>query len=390
MSNIGYHEYINEIYSSSPLVKIKERELAAEKNNYESVTRYYFPKISGDSKYKEREDGSKITESKLSASIVVYDDTTPNRIKESLIKLENAKLNVLKVKEQLKGGVTEQLINISYYNKLKDNAMTLKKEAESLLDKIKNKNNYGIVGSSDVQQAELLVKRIETEINLIEKNLIFAISTVESLSGVIYPSNGVEVPEIILDKISEYADEVSDADLADNLEYRGLLYAADAMKQNSKQQNSLFNVSLIAEQRYDDSIKVEKDSFIGVQVSFNIFDYDKLKASSSKVEIYESLLYSLDMKHRELLAAYKTNGLEKNSLMAELSDLNIQKKLTEKIMNSQMKGYDVGNVSFYEMLNTRFDFFNIERRISDAQMANKNNDLQKLIMTGRIFSLSSI
>lgn len=60
---------------------------------------------------------------------------------------------------------------------------------------------------------------------------------------------------------------------------------ASAAKFNAWQQDSLVQVSLVAEERYNNSQRIDKDSWGGVQVSVNLFDYDKKDCQSNRYEV---------------------------------------------------------------------------------------------------------
>ncbi|HFW0044409.1 TPA: TolC family protein, partial [Salmonella enterica subsp. enterica serovar Waycross] len=112
---------------------------------------------------------------------------------------------------------------------------------------------------------------------------------------------------------------------------------ADAAKFNAWQQDSLVQVSLVAEERYNNSQRVDKDSWGGIQVAVNLFDYDKKIARQTGIKAYQVLKTKMDFKYKELLAKMKSLQLTINSNEKELQGLVDQSKTTEVILANQKR-----------------------------------------------------
>ncbi|MGL4585286.1 MAG: TolC family protein [Flavobacterium sp.] len=385
--SIGYGDYIEFLYNESPLVATKLHEVEAEREASSAVNKFYMPKINASSTYKEKENISAVVESKVTANSVLFDDVISNKIRESELRLLNAELGVKKIKEQIKFDVTDALVNIKYYMDLNIKSKELRGDAILLLSNIKNKVNAGVASETDLQLAELLVQKIDGEINVIDKNLALLRSKVEVVSGVPYPKENVELGELVEQKILGYSERSSYENVVKNYDYIGLNLQSEIAKENANQQNSLYNVSLVAELRYDDNKKSDTDSYVGAQVTVNLFDYDKIKAKSSRDAIFSSLKMSAEMKRRELVYSYQANDLELRAVEGEIKDLLKQRDLVKMIIDNQLPNYDIGRSSFYEMLRTRFDYFIIERDLADLFISKVSIELAKMRLTGYMTEL---
>ncbi|HFV9960529.1 TPA: TolC family protein, partial [Salmonella enterica subsp. enterica serovar Waycross] len=162
---------------------------------------------------------------------------------------------------------------------------------------------------------------------------------------------------------------------------------ADAAKFNAWQQDSLVQVSLVAEERYNNSQRVDKDSWGGIQVAVNLFDYDKKIARQTGIKAYQVLKTKMDFKYKELLAKMKSLQLTINSNEKELQGLVDQSKTTEVILANQKREYNISQSSYYEMLNTQYDYFALERKMIEMKISDAINKVSLLQISGELLSL---
>ncbi|HGB3420267.1 TPA: TolC family protein, partial [Salmonella enterica subsp. enterica serovar Waycross] len=199
------------------------------------------------------------------------------------------------------------------------------------------------------------------------------------------PAQGVYLPDNIIDKINNY--KINDKKIYNNLDYKLLSEQADAAKFNAWQQDSLVQVSLVAEERYNNSQRVDKDSWGGIQVAVNLFDYDKKIARQTGIKAYQVLKTKMDFKYKELLAKMKSLQLTINSNEKELQGLVDQSKTTEVILANQKREYNISQSSYYEMLNTQYDYFALERKMIEMKISDAINKVSLLQISGELLSL---
>ncbi|EFU2790045.1 TolC family protein, partial [Salmonella enterica] len=172
-----------------------------------------------------------------------------------------------------------------------------------------------------------------------------------------------------------------------NFEYLQLSYQAEETKQNAEQQNSLLSVSLVGEDRRKNHRRIEDDSYVGVSVDLNIFDFDKVMNKQQKINQYKSTKARMDQKYKELTGQLKLFELQYNSSEVELKNYLMQLETTKKIIESQRQEYNIAKISYYEMLNTEFDYFQLQEKIADQNIKKMSNRLSVLALLGRLIKL---
>ncbi|WP_370602690.1 MULTISPECIES: TolC family protein [Citrobacter freundii complex] len=380
-----YTSFINNMYQESDVVRAKALELEAELLRANQTSYYFLPKITADSKYKTDPGRGDIFDSKFSANALIYSTSITERFKEKDSKIRGAEISLLKEKENLYRSVVENLIGIKYYTSLDAKANKLERTAIDLYNQIEGRYLSGIAKASDVEQARLLIQKIKTESESINKEIELLKANIELSTGIKFPERGVELPNNILNKIDGY--NTGEENIRNNLDYKLMNAQALAAKSNAKQQDTLMQVSLVADEKYNNSMRVEKDSYVGVQVTLNIFDFDKKIASRAGMLSYQTLKTKMDFKYKELFAKLRSLQLTSNSNEKELQGLEEQRKTTGMILASQKREYNISQSSYYEMLNTQYDYFVLERKISEIKIAYAINKVSLLQVSGELLSL---
>lgn len=383
-SDDDYVSFVNNMYQESDVIKSKALDLEAELLRAQQTNLYFLPKIAADSKYKTDDVRNAIFDSKITANSLIYSTSIIDRFKEKDSKVRAAEISLSREKEGLYKSIVENLIGIKYYNNLNVQAAKLEQTAIDLYNQIEARYSSGVAKISDVEQARLLVQKIKTESESINKEIELLKANIELSTGISFPA-GVELPDSILSKINSHS--INEKDIYNNLDYKILIEQADAAKFNANQQDSLMQVSLVAEEKYSNSQRVGKDSYAGVQVSMNIFDFDKKIASKAGMFAYKSLKSKMDFKYKELLARMKSLQLTLKSNEKEISGLEAQRKTTEMILASQRREYNISQSSYYEMLNTQYDYFALERRISEMKISYAINKVSLLQVSGELLRL---
>lgn len=382
---LHYADFINEMYQESDMIKAKALELESELLRAKQTDLYFLPKISAEGKYKTDTSRGDITDSKITASSLIFSTTITDRFKEKNSRIHSTELSLLKEKENLYKSLVENLIGIKYYNNLEVKAKKLEQTAIDLYRQIEVRYLSGIAKASDVEQARLLIQKIKTESESINKEIELLKSNIELATGIAFPEQGVNLPDGIINKIKAY--NINEKEIYNNLDYKLLSEQASAAKFNAWQQDSLVQVSLVAEERYNNSQRIDKDSWGGVQVSVNLFDYDKKIASQTGMKSFQILKTKMDFKYKELLAKMKSLQLTINSNQKELKGLEEQSRTTEVILANQKREYNISQSSYYEMLNTQYDYFALERKMVEMKISDAINKISLLQISGELLSL---
>ncbi|HGA7196825.1 TPA: TolC family protein, partial [Salmonella enterica subsp. enterica serovar Orientalis] len=90
----------------------------------------------------------------------------------------------MKEKENLYKTLVENLIGIKYYNNLEAKAANLEQTAVELYQQIEGRYVSGIAKASDVEQARLLIQKIKTESESINKEIELIKSNIELATGI--------------------------------------------------------------------------------------------------------------------------------------------------------------------------------------------------------------
>ncbi len=378
-----YHSYLDSVLNNSESVKAKEALIKYEELNKLSRELYALPKISAaitpkNTKAKDK----KYSETKLIVSSLIFDDTIFNSIKAQHCKLLSSILDLDKEKEKIVMTIMSNQINIALLEKLRDSALELKKESELLYSRINAKYNFGIVKESDVQLARLLMQKIDNETDNLSKEIEQLKLNIESDALYPYPKDGIIVESKQIERLLKY--DGKENNIIDNYELRKLSLSKEEAIENAKMQDSMFSISLVAENKYYNSHMVKDDSYIGIKVSAQILDMDSKLAKSAGLENYRALTYDYDHKYKLLQNKVKLDELTSEANIREIDNLEKQIKTTKDLVKNQEREYDINQASVYEMLNTRFDLFQLEKSITGIKAAEARNKINLLQTYGKV------
>ncbi|EAQ9316378.1 TolC family protein, partial [Salmonella enterica] len=378
---MDYNLFMRDVYKNSDVIKSKLYDLESEKNNASKTDFFYAPKVKLNNSYKNDSASKKYFDNTINVNSLLFDSSISNRFKEKNARLSEFELSVLMEKEKLAKLVIENAISISQYQALNSRAHTLDDSARQLWQQINNRYINGTASQSDLQQADLLVQRIEGDIRRIEQEIKNFQANIEIGTGLPYPEDSITLNAKIMDEIKNI--NINKEELKNNFEYLQLSYQAEETKQNAEQQNSLLSVSLVGEDRRNNHRRIEDDSYVGVSVDLNIFDFDKVMNKQQKINQYKSTKARMDQKYKELTGQLKLFELQYNSSEVELKNYLMQLETTKKIIESQRQEYNIAKISYYEMLNTEFDYFQLQEKIADQNIKKMSNRLSVLALLGR-------
>ncbi|EAX2667311.1 TolC family protein, partial [Salmonella enterica] len=379
---MDYNLFMRDVYKNSDVIKSKLYDLESEKNNASKTDFFYAPKVKLNNSYKNDSASKKYFDNTINVNSLLFDSSISNRFKEKNARLSEFELSVLMEKEKLAKLVIENAISISQYQALNSRAHTLDDSARQLWQQINNRYINGTASQSDLQQADLLVQRIEGDIRRIEQEIKNFQANIEIGTGLPYPEDSITLNAKIMDEIKNI--NINKEELKNNFEYLQLSYQAEETKQNAEQQNSLLSVSLVGEDRRNNHSRIEDDSYVGVSVDLNIFDFDKVMNKQQKINQYKSTKARMDQKYKELTGQLKLFELQYNSSEVELKNYLMQLETTKKIIESQRQEYNIAKISYYEMLNTEFDYFQLQEKIADQNIKKMSNRLSVLALLGRL------
>ncbi|ENQ9164672.1 TolC family protein [Salmonella enterica] len=382
---MDYNLFMRDVYKNSDVIKSKLYDLESEKNNASKTDFFYAPKVKLNNSYKNDSASKKYFDNTINVNSLLFDSSISNRFKEKNARLSEFELSVLMEKEKLAKLVIENVISISQYQALNSRAHTLDDSARQLWQQINNRYINGTASQSDLQQADLLVQRIEGDIRRIEQEIKNFQANIEIGTGLPYPEDSITLNAKIMDEIKNI--NINKEELKNNFEYLQLSYQAEETKQNAEQQNSLLSVSLVGEDRRNNHSRIEDDSYVGVSVDLNIFDFDKVMNKQQKINQYKSTKARMDQKYKELTGQLKLFELQYNSSEVELKNYLMQLETTKKIIESQRQEYNIAKISYYEMLNTEFDYFQLQEKIADQNIKKMSNRLSVLALLGRLIKL---
>ncbi|ASQ15841.1 TolC family protein [Enterobacter cloacae] len=379
-----YSSYLEMVLGNAESVKSKEALVNVEEVNKLSSQLYAVPKMSASATLKasKANDNKQFIESKVTLSSLLFEDTTFNNITAQNYKLLASVVELEKEKERIITSIMSDQIHISLYEKLRHNAVHLKNEAESLYDKINVKYDFGIIKESDVQLAKLLVQKINNEINNIEHEIDRLKINIESNALHPYPREGINIEDSRIDALLNFNNKESA--LTNNFELRKLSLNKNEAKENARKQDSMLMVSAVAENKWNDNKIIKDNSYVGLRFSLNFFDLDNKLAKSAGVENYKSLSWEYDHKYKFLLNQIKLSKLTSGANLRELTNLERQYKTTKELIKNQEREYSINQASVYEMLNTRFDLFLLEKSITEMKVSEAKNKINLLQIYGQV------
>ncbi|HBA9583073.1 TPA: TolC family protein, partial [Escherichia coli] len=330
-----YHSYLKTVLDNAESVKSKEALVDAEELHKLSTQLYAVPKVSASitPKKSKANTNKQYVESKITLTSLLFEDTLFSNIKAQNYKLLASVVELDKEKERITTAIMSDQIHISLYEKLRDNAVQLKREAESLYEKINVKYDFGIIKESDVQLAKLLVQKINNEIDSIEHAIDRLKINIESNALYPYPTEGIRIENSKIDALLKFNNKESA--LVNNFDLRKLSLSKDEVKENARQQDSLLSVSIVAENKWNDDKTVKEDSYVGLRLSLNVFDLDNKLAKSAGIENYKSLSWDYDHKYKLLLNQTKLAKLTSEANTREITNLERQYKTTKELIKNQ-------------------------------------------------------
>lgn len=383
---LNYQKFIDAAHQSALSIIIKETEFEAEAQKSNAIQYYYVPKIIINSE--KVLSGSKEKELKPNVGVNanIYNSAQKYKISEhdnNLLYLRNA---VDIEKRDVTVIMMKNLIGIRLFSELHSRILELEKTEKLMTEDIKMQNDSGLIGDSILKQSQLLSKKIGNEIENVNQQLDIFETNIKSVTLKPFPVEGVDLPYSLIDKLIYI--KLNGWDVGRNLDLIGLKLQAAMLRDNADQQNSLVNVDFVFENKIHNRNSISmKDKYVGLNMSLNLFDLNKISDKKSRIKTYEAARLKIDAKQAELINDINKLNYEYNSSINELKGLTEQMELTKGILNDFDNEYRIGKVSFYEILNTKYDLVNIERKISNVKLKVIDNRLNVMKVLNLSFNI---
>ncbi|QNT49703.1 hypothetical protein IC756_23485 (plasmid) [Escherichia coli] len=129
---------------------------------------------------------------------------------------------------------------------------------------------------------------------------------------------------------------------------------------------------------------MREDSYIGLKISLNIFDIESNLAESSGLERFRSLSWDYEERYKFLMHQVKLINLTSEANVRELNNIEGQSQTTAELIKNQEREYGINQTSVYEMLNTRYDYFQLEKAITEIKISQASNKMDLLKANGQV------
>lgn len=354
--------------------------MEAEYEKSKQTKLYFLPQV--DVSYTAKQEVSDYkNESKISANSTLYSSDLPDKFEQAENQLLMSKLALHQEEEKLYRLLIENVISIKLYTELLHEAQSLKKQSIKIYEQISTNYALGLAKASDQNQGKLLIDRLQTDIESIEREIELFRSNIEQYTGVTYPESGVYIDNNTMKKIEEFIPD--NERINNNTDLKILRKKAIVARSEISQQSPFMNINIVSEYKQTDN-KKEDDSYIGLQAQFNVFNYNNISNKLAKEKLYLAAQEEADNKYNELTSKLRTTTFTRRSNIEEMKSLQQQIETTENILDNQMTEYDISQSSYYEMLNTRYDLFSTKRKLIDKRVNIYLNSIEMLQISGEL------
>lgn len=374
---IKYADFMQSYFSSSLIIKIKNKELDAITEKNSSINYYFIPKltISGQNKL----GGNRAENFEINTTLksTLYDAQLYNEIDKHEIDYHIAKYKLQEAIDSDVLNLNENLASIFFINELDSISKEFEFEETAFIVKMENKVKYGLVEQRELEQAYLLRDRVNSERKIINSQISQFKNNIELITGEIYPSQGISVDKNWVEHLFIYSNSESES-INDNLQLKIINLEINSSLLQIKQADPKLSLSLEAMQKYsnDGFNSNVKDNYIGVNITFNPFDFTQVSEASSKAKIYEANILRKESIYKDLASNVSKLELEYASDSQELKDLIHEDAVTKKIIDAYERDYQLGGVSFFELSKTKYDLFSLQKRIITLKIKMLSNRLK--------------
>ena len=384
---VDIKDFVTRIEKESSVNKISTFNLNSEKERLKGAKNYYLPIVSVESSLK-HENIDKIPVNKgeisLNISSILWASEASHRINEMNYSKEKADVNLAAEHERITIDVLKNVVMIHKYQQLKTNTEQMKKDSLDLETLINRRFELGAITQSSKRQAGLLIKKIENELSIIQKQIEIAKSNIETISGLDYPPEGITVETKVIEQINHY--QPIKEEITQNLDYRKLVIESEKIKSMALQQDPAFNLKLTGLQKgiYPNNAEKESETKVYLTFTYNMFDYTKKTETNAQLNSYEASKIKRDLKFFELEKEYNIFLSLDKSFNEEIENLSIQKQETQSLLDDLEKDYLIGKTTYYEILNTEFDKFILHKEITELTIEKIMNKIDMMKLTGKI------
>ncbi|TOF07117.1 hypothetical protein CGJ30_24155 [Vibrio parahaemolyticus] len=101
------------------------------------------------------------------------------------------------------------------------------------------------------------------------------------------------------------------------------------------------------------------------------------------MESYRALSFDCDQKYKVIMNQVKLAKLTSEANVREITNLEKQLNTTKVLIENQSREYAINQASVYEMLNTRFDLFQLEKSVIGMKISEAKNKIALLQYYGK-------
>ncbi|WP_418114604.1 TolC family protein [Vibrio scophthalmi] len=365
----GAKSYIKRAVLENELIDATESQLEALIERSQSVEKFWMPKVSTNFESKnysisDRDLDKDETKFKVSSQLV--GSGLLDSIDESNINIKKKQFELLEQKNQIENDLLKNFSSLILYSQTMDLIMEMKNNSIDLHRRISHNFESGIASESDLKQADLLIKKIDSDIIRYQSQMeIFRIN-INKTGGLNF--EGLKEGDYSI--ISEILSLDPSYDINDNISLKLSRLDENISLIRAHKSNINWKGFLDYESKWADTGVTENESYVGVRFDIDLFDYKKTKENDYNVKMLKSIKSSNNWMLKDLENSLQLLEADLNRNKIELKNLEEQLVTVKQIYSSQLDNYDAGKVGFYEMLANEKEHLSLINQIVNLKVAN--------------------
>ncbi|MGL4335920.1 MAG: TolC family protein [Turicibacter sp.] len=372
-------DYIKKALDSSYKLNAILREVDANHSRKDAVKFYFLPtgevKIIGkktNASQTTPERTVKIT-SKIAGAGVV------DAIENTNINIDIASLRANAEASNIRNGVLRNVAIIELYKDAIDKTKKLKGKASIISKQVRANLLSGLSSESDLEQIQLLTKKIDSEIIAYKKQLEGVNGDIVRLTGVPFDMGVISgrwiqnVSKIDINKLS----------VRDNFDYKISFLELSLANKKANMSPLDWEVKVAYENK---KIKNrEPDDIIDIQFKVDFFDFSRNKEIDANRYLHQSKKSDLLWLENDLRNQMNSISLSSDFNKEELRNINEQISSLTEISTSLKENFDLGRSSFYEILSNEKELLAAIGQKNQLEIKNISYIFDALHLAGKNF-----
>lgn len=365
----GAKSYIKRAIIENELIDATKSQLDALIERSQAVEKFWMPKVSTNFENKNYSNSDKDLdkyETKFKVSSQLAGSGLLDSIEEYNINISKKQLELLEQTNEIENDLLRNFSSLILYSQASDLIMEMKNKSIYLHEKISYNFESGLASESDLRQADLLIKKIDSDIIRYESQMEIYRINIEKIGG----SNfyGLKEKDTLI--LSEVLSSVHDYNVNDNIGLKLARLDERVSLIRAHKSNISWKGFLDYENKWVDTGNTENESYVGVRFDIDLFDYKKNKENDYNVKMLESIKSSNNWTLKDLENSFKLLEADQTRNQIELKNLEEQLVTVKQIYSSQLDNYDSGKVGFYEMLANEKEHLSLINQIVNLKVAN--------------------